>query len=161
MTRVSKRLFLIMTSPYYVIGIITVEILDGKPQTADGLVYSYLVKKIMQPFKVQSNPPKPKPAVTEKEQRPSTPTAKTTKGIVYYFSLKRRKGIATCQKCLSLEVLEFRIAFEPSSKLPCSLITSPLFYRNEWSVKCRTKACSVISFSTRSCDKTLEIYAHN
>ena len=56
------------------------EILDGKPQTADGLIYSYLVKKVMQPFKIQVNPPKPKAVTTDKDQRPSTPIAKTTKG---------------------------------------------------------------------------------
>ena len=70
---------------YHSTGIITVEILDGKPETADGLVYSYNVKKIMQPFKIQVNPPKPKAVTGDKEQRPSTPVAKTTKGIGFTF----------------------------------------------------------------------------
>lgn len=54
--------------------------MDGKPRTPDGLVYTYLVKKTMQPFKVQPNPPKPKPQILGQEQRPATPVAKTTKG---------------------------------------------------------------------------------
>ncbi|XP_065066194.1 nucleosome-remodeling factor subunit BPTF-like [Rhopilema esculentum] len=61
-------------------GIITIDILDGKPQTPDGLVYSYLVKKIMQPFKVQANPPKPKAVGNSKDEKPATPIAKMTKG---------------------------------------------------------------------------------
>ena len=61
-------------------GIITIDILDGKPQTPDGLVYSYLVKKIMQPFKVQANPPKPKAVGYGKDEKPATPIAKMTKG---------------------------------------------------------------------------------
>lgn len=65
------------------------EILDGKPQTTDGLVYTYLVKKTMQPFKVQVNPPKPKSIEPDKDQRPSTPVAKTTKGMCIWLSLKR------------------------------------------------------------------------
>lgn len=73
------------------------EILDGKPQTADGLVYTYLVKKTMQPFKVQVNPPRPKPVLSEKDQRPSTPVAKTTKGadvILYRLCFLLTAGVA-------------------------------------------------------------------
>ena len=59
---------------------ITVELLDGKPINSEGLRYKYLVKKTMQPFKVQPQA-KPKPLVQVPQiTKTATPISKTTKG---------------------------------------------------------------------------------
>lgn len=48
--------------PISILGIVTIEILEGEPVSSDGLVYRYKVKKHYQPFKVHKKPKIEKPA---------------------------------------------------------------------------------------------------